>query len=121
MVGREVEGFEIVEVGFDFGAFRDGVAQGPEDLQYLLEREPDRVCRAQRASRTGQGGIHSGIRSLRGGRALRRLLDGCLEIPLEQVLELADGGFEFSGCRLQPAVVRCGQQAVAAAQPPVAN
>ena len=54
MAGREVHRLEVVEVGFDFGADADGVAESREDRDDLIHRARNGVLGSGEAACAGQ-------------------------------------------------------------------
>src|ERR1019366_3363447 len=86
VVGRDVQGVEIVEFGFHFGAVQDGESERDEEvLEFPLDARDGMQVAAARAGR-GQGEIHPlGIEA--------RAQGGFIELPLPGV----ERGFEAHG------------------------
>ena len=59
VVGREVEGFEVVEVGFDLGAEVGAVAEVMEDLDYLVHGFVEGMGDAGGSGCAGEGDVDS--------------------------------------------------------------
>ena len=75
MVGREVEGLEVVVVGLDLGALLDGEAHAEEDpLDLLLEER--RADGAPRRSASGRGASGRSARAGAAGRSGASRLEG---------------------------------------------
>ncbi len=84
MAGREVHAFEVVEVGLDFGADADRVAEGGKDAGDLVERAGDGVFGAGEAARAGQGDVdglggQGGVSWTGAGGLLEQALDQLFE------------------------------------------
>ena len=92
VVGGEVEGFEVVEVGFDLGAEVGAVAEMMEDADDLVHGFEERVGDARVADGAGEGDVDS----------LHCCLFGCgggfergFDLLLELVEADAEGFFGF--------------------------
>ena len=118
MAGREVHALEVVEVGLDFGADADGVAEGGKDAGDLVERAGDGVLGAGEALRAGQGDVdglggEGGVSWTGAGGLLKQAFDQLfegLEALAYGLLGLGRGG-------LEPAAGDLVEQALLAAQP----
>ena len=91
MVGRRVQGFEVVVVGLGFGAGHDRIAHAEEDLGHLFDDGGDQVARADLLRAAGKRHVH-GL-SAHAGRKLcllKRCL-ACLERLLDGDAHLVDG------------------------------
>ncbi len=92
MVGREIEGAEVVPLGLRLGAHRDGEAELAEDGDHLVEHTGDRMERADPAAPARHGEVPLGAARRPGRRRELRLPRG--ERRLEGLLELVGEGPE---------------------------
>ena len=87
MVGRHVEGLEVVVVVLDLGAVVDLVAHGQEDVLELLPRAGERMQPADGAGAAGEGDVDAlAGEALVAHAALQpdaRFLEACLDVLLE--------------------------------------
>ena len=74
MMGREVEGLEVVVVGLDLGPVLDGEAHPGEDRLDLLLEEDDRMGRARVGAASRQGQVDG--RAVPGAAARRAAFEG---------------------------------------------
>ena len=101
MVGREVEGLEVVEIGLHLGAVLDPEAHLDEDRFDLGLENPQRMGRAPRPAEAGQGQVR--LRADRGRRGQGGLQRGqlVLDQDLEAVDQLAGLALVFGGYVLE--------------------
>ena len=96
VVGRDVEGSEVVVVGLDLGALLHPVAQARKDVHDLLDRADQRVAMARRREAGGHGHVEGfGGDALGHGRRFHRLqalAQQALHLFLEHVGPLAHQG-----------------------------
>ena len=95
MPRRHVEGLEVVEIVFEFGAVRDVKTEAREDLLHALEGARQRVQTTDGGVTPRQGDVHHVIFQGRPAPLLleRRtpLRNAVLETPFEGVQRLAAG------------------------------
>ncbi len=110
VLGRDVQGVEVVPVGFDLRAFGDGKAHIGEDRGQFLHHLGDRMDRAHAARPGGQGDVEPfrAQAGVKGGIAKRGLFgaQGGVDFILEQV-EHGAGGFALIGVHLAKARHQC--------------
>ena len=116
VVGGEVEGFEVVEVGFDLGAEVGAVAEMVEDGDDLVHGLEERVGDAGGADGAGEGDVDSLLCCCAGLRR-RGGFEGCFDLLLELVEADAEGFLGFGWGGFQPGFADELEAALLAAQP----
>ncbi len=112
VVFGEVEGFEVVEVGFDLGAQLGGVAEVVEDFDDAVERGEEGVGDAGLANCAGEGDVEC-----RGGGDGGGGFEGGFDLLLELVETDAEGFAGFDGGGFEPGVGDELEASLFAAQP----
>ena len=101
MAGREVHPLEVVEVGFNFRADADRVAERREDAGDLIERARDGVLGAGETAGAGQGDVDGlGGEGCVGWSGAGGLVEQAFDDVLERVEALAEGFFGFEKERI---------------------
>ena len=104
MARREVHRLEVVEVGFDFRANADGVAERREDGDDFVHRARDGMLGAGEAARTGQRDVDGfGGESGIAGTGAGSLVEQAFDEFLERLEALADGFLCCGRSGLEPA------------------
>ena len=109
---------EVVEVGFDFGADADGVAERREDRDDFIHRARNGMLGSGEAARAGQRDVDgfggkSGIAGARAGG----VIDEALDEFLQRLEALADGFLCCGRSGLEPACRDVVEAALLAAYP----
>src|SRR5438552_650335 len=123
MVGRKVQGLEVIVVGLDLRAFSNRVTHSAKDAYDLIHGADHRMLSAQRTNDAREGDVDALTLQPRFGSCATATLLGSFDTLLNLDFKLVDPGayIAFGATRsgFQPQIINLGEDAILARHPAI--